>query len=64
MNYVHLQAAGLAGVTAAFFAFHLTVTQALGIVVAVMFVVVGDQVRDNLFLYLYLCLNIFCCACF
>lgn len=42
-----LQAAGLAGVTAAFFAFHLTVTQALGIVVAVMFVVVGDQVGNS-----------------
>ena len=38
------QAGGLAGVTAAFFAFHLTVSQALGIVAAVMFVVVGDQV--------------------
>ena len=38
------QAGGLVGVTAAFFAFHLTVSQALGIVVAVMFVVVGDQV--------------------
>lgn len=38
------QAGGLAGVTAAFFAFHLTVSQALGMVVAVMFVVVGDQV--------------------
>ncbi len=41
-----LQAGGLAGVTAAFFAFHLTVSQALGLVVAVMFVVVGDQVRS------------------
>ena len=30
--------------TAIFFAFHLTVSQALGLVVAVMFVVVGDQV--------------------
>jgi hypothetical protein len=39
-----LQAGGLAGVTAIFFAFHLTVSQALGLVVAVMFVVVGDQV--------------------
>ncbi|KAL0052535.1 hypothetical protein WJX82_003532 [Trebouxia sp. C0006] len=42
-----LQAGGLAGVTAIFFAFHLTVTQALGLVVAVMFVVVGDQVGNN-----------------
>ena len=41
-----LQAGGLAGVTAIFFAFHLTVSQALGLVVAVMFVVVGDQVRS------------------
>lgn len=42
-----LQAGGLAGVTAVFFAFHLTVSQALGLVVAVMFVVVGDQVGNN-----------------
>ena len=39
-----MQAAGLAGVTAAFFAFHLSSSQALAIVAAVMFVVVGDQV--------------------
>lgn len=39
-----MQAAGLAGVTAAFFAFHLSPSQALAIVAAVMFVVVGDQV--------------------
>ena len=39
-----VQAAGLAGVTAAFFAFHLSSSQALAIVAAVMFVVVGDQV--------------------
>ena len=40
-----MQAAGLAGVTAAFFAFHLSSSQALAIVAAVMFVVVGDQVH-------------------
>lgn len=41
---VCMQAAGLAGVTAAYFAFHLSTSQALAIVAAVMFVVVGDQV--------------------
>lgn len=42
-----MQAGGLAGVTAAFFAFHLSSSQALAIVAAVMFVVVGDQVCFN-----------------
>ena len=55
-----MQAAGLAGVTAAFFAFHLSTSQALAIVAAVMFVVVGDQVRCGLplvacLLMVYLC---------
>ena len=36
---------GLAGITALYFAFHLSTTQALALVVLVMFGVVADQVR-------------------
>ena len=43
-SVLFFQAGGLATVTGLYFTLHLSVTQALAIVAAVMFFVVGDQV--------------------